>query len=112
MLAAGLLNALTERTEINSYIRITGRSSEAILHNAHQTPRDLKITLSPLLGRLAAASLKGPGIEAPETTQPVDQIYRLAELRQAGALTDEEFTAAKAHPRLDLARKLRRQPLS
>ena len=43
MLVAGVVNALTTRTQIDTYIRLTGATSQAILHTAEHTPRAIVV---------------------------------------------------------------------
>ncbi len=44
----------------------------------------------------AAAPAPDPAQSAPATVDPADEIEHLAELHASGALTDDEFAAAKA----------------
>ena len=44
----------------------------------------------------AAASASAPAQYAPPPADPADEIEHLAKLHESGALTDEEFAAAKA----------------
>lgn len=44
----------------------------------------------------AAAAASAPAAAAPAAADPIEQLAKLNELRQAGALTDEEFNAQKA----------------
>jgi hypothetical protein len=46
--------------------------------------------------QMAAAPAAAPPVAAPAEEDPMAQIQKLAQLHAAGALTDEEFAAAKA----------------
>jgi hypothetical protein len=92
---AAILNAVTTKTSVNTLLRITHPNWELILHTSQVAPDDLDLRLSPVLGRLRAREHRvasGPV----RSDDLVAQLSRLADLHASGALTNDEFIAAKA----------------
>jgi hypothetical protein len=94
---AAALNKLTTRTAIQTLIRIAAPRAELIVSHDRTTPEQLRIYLSPAFARLAAAhertTIAPPVIQGHDV---VAQLERLAEMKAAGVVTDQEFEAAKA----------------
>jgi hypothetical protein len=94
MMVASVLNALTRRTKINTAMRIGSRQGELLLHHGKKTPAAIERDLSLLFAGYHKAKNAEPA-ETPQT-DPLAQLERLAKLREVGALTEEEFQAARA----------------
>ena len=96
-LAASVLNGLTSKTSVNSTLRVAGTSGELILHHGALIPDEIRFVLAPAFGMLAAAQRQRAlprSAEAPNSTAQEDvvsQLERIIQLRDAGALTPEEF---------------------
>jgi len=92
LIVASVLNALTTRTSVTTIIHLATAEGEIIFHNGDEAPAALRITLSPIAGRLA-----GRGASASRVaSDPVTRLKQLKELRDEGLLTPEEFEAARA----------------
>ena len=89
MAIAGVLNALTTRTTVDTVISIMWDDGEAFLHTGTDTPQAIRMRLSPVFVAIERASV------APPTASVADEIAKLADLHTAGALTDEEFATLK-----------------
>jgi hypothetical protein len=94
MVAASVLNALTTKTAVNSFVRISGREGETVLHIPDVTPAVLRNWFAPAVN--AVNSLRLTVSQQPRSPSLVDDLNRLVELREQGHLTDEEFATAKA----------------
>ena len=95
MAIAGVLNALTSRTRIETVLRIAGSALEIFVSTDAATPDQLTIQLSPVRARLApAAATRTPPSE--NTGSITGELERLAALRDSGALSDDEFASLKA----------------
>lgn len=95
---AGVLNAMTTKTKINNVVRIVTRSSGYLFHNATYSPSMLAGSFEMLTSRILQARLTQQtqvNQTIPEL-DPVEQLTKLAELRQAGVVSEEEFAAAKS----------------
>ncbi len=105
---AGALNALTAKTTTHTetIINFGWADSEIVLLNGVHMPHSLALLLAPVVARIELAtqthaqhsSVMRPAHER-ATTRPtdiVDKLRQLAELHTSGALTDDEFSAAKA----------------
>lgn len=98
IVAADLLNRLTTKTTLNSQINIVMKERGLLLHSATITPEQLAIKFTAAVGRIAnqcrAEADNRPAID--DRDRLVAQLERLANLYDSGALTDEEYTQAKA----------------
>jgi hypothetical protein len=95
MIAASVLNALTTRTHTNSIIGLTALDSALILHTSALTPDGLRVALSPVIARVAAAkhlASRPPLSSGPTHRERLDQ---LTDLKDAGAISEEEYTATR-----------------
>ena len=91
---ASVLNAATRRTRVDSCLRISSAEGEVLLRHTIFTPDQLRVTFSPIFTRLKAEARTGTPTPTPD--DPVTQLERLAKLREAGALTEGEYQAARA----------------
>ncbi len=89
MAVAAILNGLTTKNSVNTIVQIVAQSSSLILHNNKYTPHDIEMAVATLKARITQA-------RAEPQTDPVEQLQKLAQLKDAGVVTDEEFQAAKA----------------
>ena len=61
------------------------------------TPRRAAASAASAPGQISAAPVEDPQVQyAPPPVDSADEIEHLAQLHASGALTDEEFAAAKA----------------
>lgn len=94
MLVASFLNSLTTKTSIDTGLAIASINRELLLNHNSITPQELRQRLSPLFTRFNAAKHQsGPAASA--TDDPIADLERLADLRDRGLLTAEEFEAAR-----------------
>jgi DNA-directed RNA polymerase subunit RPC12/RpoP len=102
MVIASVLNSLSRKTTINTVLRIASRDGEIFLHHGAMTPATMRTEFSPLFTRFEAAqaSTSSEHVVADDPTvvadDPTAQLERLTRLRDAGALTEDEFQAARA----------------
>lgn len=90
ILVAAVVNALTTRTTIDTFLRLTTRESEVFLHTASSEPSDLRVILSPLF--LSVENLKSSSGVA---SSVVVELEKVKQLFQDGHLTQSEFAIAK-----------------
>lgn len=88
---ASALNALLTTT----VMRIASRKGEVFLHNGAMTPDAMRSAFSPLFTRMEAAKVEASTAPVRDD-DPAVQLERLTRLRDSGALTEEEFQAARA----------------
>jgi hypothetical protein len=109
MAVASILNNATQKTHIDSYLRLTAHRTEILLRHPRYTPQAIRGALSRIFtGHLAAARTAATPIiltapaaalaAAPEAlpSGPVDELERLTKLHAAGTLTDTEFEMARS----------------
>jgi hypothetical protein len=100
MALAGVLNALTTRTQVLSVIAVMSTEYEAFFLSRELAPDELRRRLAPVFlrsrqingGRPAAGELRESRAGTPDLVAALES---LAALHRAGALTDEEFQRAK-----------------
>ncbi len=95
MLVASIINSLTRKTTIDTGLAIATAQGELLLNHDGVPARELRRRLSPLFTRVNAARHRGGGERTID--DPASQLERLAQLREEGLLTDEEFEAARHH---------------
>jgi hypothetical protein len=98
MLIAGILNALTSRKTIDTVLKLNARASGFVFHTSEKTLREVETLFAPLTHLLKEAQAhREPVLPRPDAApaDPVQQIRTLAELWERGALTEDEFVAAK-----------------
>ncbi len=101
MAIAAVLNAMTTRTSIKTVVRIQGTGCELFLLHTRQTPEQLRIEMSRTLGvirvaRAGAAAAKPSSEGRLESSSPVEELAKLADMLEKGLLTREEFDLMKA----------------
>ena len=94
MAIAGLINAATKRTKVDSRLRVSSRRGEIHLRHTIFTPDQLRVTFSPIFVYLQAATHRPTQPSAAD--DPIAQLERLVKLRETGALREDEFQAARA----------------
>src|SRR5262249_24501714 len=92
VLLASELNQVTTRSTIETVVYFKTRTGELILFNNHYTPDHLRIMLSPAFTRIENAQHLPSG----STSNIVDQLRQLGELRASGTITEDEFQSLKA----------------
>lgn len=93
ILAAAVINSLTRRTKVFTVLRIVTRSAEYVFSSTKLDSSRLQMELTPVQVRIRSAQAAG----LPATRASVaDELVKLVNLRDDGALTDEEFARAKA----------------
>lgn len=95
MVAASVLNALSRKTTVSTGMRIGSVRGEILLHHSESTPDRIRTALSLAFSGFEVARQRLKTHSADRPGDPVERLERLAELHQGGALTDEEFAAAK-----------------
>jgi hypothetical protein len=95
MVVAGILNALTTTTNTNSLITVAATDSALILHTSTLTPDELRVHLSPVTERIAAAKDLATRVPATPALTPKERLEQLLELKQTGGLTAEEYQTAR-----------------
>lgn len=91
ILAASVLNSLTTRTDIDTVIALSDATQEVYFHYDKETPENLRIRLAPVFVKLRANS----AVTTESNSTLVTDLSRLVELRDSGALSEDEFAAAK-----------------
>jgi hypothetical protein len=92
MMIASVLNSLTSKTEIETLVNITAAEAALFLFCGHSTPDVIRRDLAVVQARIDAAhSPAGPT----RSVGLAGELLKLDELRKSGALTDDEFAAAK-----------------
>lgn len=97
MAMAYVLNKVTTRTTVITFITITDRDREAFFVTNQEEPSALRISLSPIFAALRSANIDRSGKTASpsSTLDPVTRLKELAELHRSGVLSDDEFAVAK-----------------
>jgi len=95
MLAASVINSLTSKTTTYSLVRIAARAAEYVFVSHVVDSGSLDMMLTPVQFRIrqAQAAASSPPAAA---SSVADELAKLAQLRDAGVLSDAEFSAAKA----------------
>lgn len=91
--AATLLNLLSTHTSTKTIVRFSLRESEVFLLISTHDPDGARLYLSPIFASLSARLTNAT--PSKQLTSVAEEISRLAALRKAGDLTDDEFTALK-----------------
>jgi hypothetical protein len=99
ILAAGVINALTTRTKRYAVLRIVTGSSEFIFSSHTRDGAELGLMLTPVQVQIrkahGARKLQNQSQNA-VATSIADELRKLADLRDDGILTEDEFSVAKA----------------
>lgn len=100
MALAGVLNALTTRTRVESVIAVLSAQYEGFFLCREHGLEELRRTLAPVFLRARQNSVQAVVSESEPASEDrsdlVVVLERLTALHRAGALTDEEFRSAKA----------------
>lgn len=104
--AATAINRLTTKTTINTLVHLTTHTTEYVFLSHKYGVQPLQTSLTPVFTRMRLASTASPppappsvtpGAPAlPGTASIADELAKLAQLRDIGVLSDEEFQSAKA----------------
>lgn len=92
MIVTSIVNKLTTRTKIHTMIRYQANDLEAFFFHSVETPEQLRIRLSAVVGRIRS------GNEVPSASVSTDmftELERLGKLYQDGVITGEEFSVMK-----------------
>jgi len=93
MLVASVLNSLTEKTTINTVVRISAVDGELYIHHGGALPDALRTLLARAVNAVAA---RGRSAAIPAgVADSVTRLEKLAKLHEGGALSDDEFRTAK-----------------
>lgn len=95
MLAASVINSLTSRRSVFSLLRVEARDAEYVFVSETVESGSLNMMLTPVLLRIRQAQAVALPASAPVASM-ADELTKLAQLREAGVLSDQEFAAAKA----------------
>jgi len=96
ILAASVINSLTSKTTVFSLIRLAARSTEYVFVSQTLSDGSLNMMLTPVFLRIRQAQASAPLPSAPPGSISVaDELAKLAQLRDAGVLSDAEFASAK-----------------
>ncbi len=100
MLIAEALNRLTTRTRVDTVICVETTTAELFLHSGYTAPDALRVRLSPVFTRirlLQKGATRSHDADAGKPEKDLsEQFAQLADLHARGALTEEEFSLAKA----------------
>jgi hypothetical protein len=92
MAIASALSAATRKASVNSLLRIGSIRGEFLFHHGELTPEALRRRFSPAFTGHEAAERRR---SVPQADDPVGQLERLDALRKSGAITEQEFQAAR-----------------
>lgn len=90
--ASTALNLLTTRTSTKSIVRIDTKGAEIFLLVDTREPEELRLLLSPVY----AAASRVETVSTSNNNSVVDEILKLNSLREAGAISEDEFSTLKA----------------
>lgn len=92
---ASIINTLTSRTSVNTFLKLEWVSDEAFLHHTVMTPEALRMGMSRVFIKMRASMGGREGVPAGKATGIVDEIERLAKLYERGLIDNAEFAALK-----------------
>lgn len=97
MAIAGVLNALTTRTSVTTFVEIQDSSKHLLFVHSAMTPDEISLRLKTVHARMRAQAQTASRNQQSSHAQldPIERLRRLGELHQQGILTDDEFRAAK-----------------
>lgn len=95
--AATVLNALTQRTHVDSVLKVVTRSAEGLFAFTDTEPQRIHLELAPLriAQRAQNPSRPGTGARGGPSVALVEALERLAALRDRGVLSQVEFDEQK-----------------
>jgi Short C-terminal domain len=91
MVVASVLNAITTKSQTNTYMRFSGVNKEMFLHLDCVEPAELRMILSSIFVEIENSRLGNKPISAS------DELAKLFSLFKEGVLTQAEFEKAKAN---------------
>lgn len=89
-------NRLTQKTNVETLLRISTNDGEINLFTSEILPQDLDLLLAPVRTNLTTR-------RSASSVSALEQLERLSVLHEANALTDEEFEAQKQRLLLEIA---------
>jgi Short C-terminal domain len=99
ILAASVVNSLSATTTVYTVLRIATTSAEYVFVSNAFDNNALQMFLTPVQPRIrqaqANSALPVPSPQGGAALSVADELTKLAQLRDAGVLSDEEFAAAK-----------------
>jgi len=95
MLTASALNSITTKTGIDTVLHLQTPDAELFLHHDEVPPEALRRALSPVFTKLRQAESAAPGMSG-GGDHVIDRLHKLADLRDRGVVTEEEFSRLKA----------------
>lgn len=105
---AHVINNLTRKTEVDSFLRITAAETEMLFSHWRLGPAQVRSSLGRLFTAQMAAARQNasqpvrvevptsPAAPPPRPPSAIDELERLTKLHAAGTLTDTEFEIARA----------------
>jgi hypothetical protein len=96
MLVAQLLTKASARTEIRTVIHLEASEGAAHLFTRKATPKQFDLATTHVRTLIRSGQASASSQLPPTTVNVVEALAQLAALRDSGALTNDEFTQAKA----------------
>lgn len=96
VVAFGVLGLAARKTEKRAYMTLSALDGDYVFEVHQMLPSELRGTLAPFLTKLAASRDAESSAVTGDGEDPIEQIRRLGELRDAGYVTPEEFESTKA----------------
>lgn len=96
ILIASVINWLTSRRATNTFVRIATSKAEVLLHTSTLEPSQLRLILSPAFVQVEANRQVPHPRQGGNENLLSNEIKKLHRMRRDGALSEEEFTLAKA----------------
>jgi hypothetical protein len=95
MAIAGVLNSLSTKTQMETFLDIVTAPWHVVLATETMTPHELRLNVIPAQQRIAERAAATTTPETQANADPVEQLQRLAALHEKGALDADEYNAAK-----------------
>ena len=92
MAIARVLNALTRRSTVQTFIELHALGKHALWITDQVTPRQLGLLLRPVQARLREARIMHDEV----ALDPLDRLAKLSALKSSGVLTEDEYASAKS----------------
>jgi hypothetical protein len=92
---AAALNSLTRKTKVHNVVQFTARDAGLVLYNSTHSPAALEAAFAPLQSAVLQAQARHTSAPAAPLNK-YDLLKQIAELRDAGVLTEDEFQQQKA----------------
>lgn len=91
---ASVINSLTRRTTINTFLKIDWRDGEAFYHYTRLGPEQLRMAMSKVFVKLRGRS-GNTRLEQSRSATRIDELEKLASLFERGLLDEGEYRALK-----------------